>query len=82
MKVDDVARARPEVLKAVETMMKKGKFSVPGMLMKSRGSSVLTCFCRLQGEVRRPLDGVMCVANGCTWMYRLAMRGHWQYSKK
>ncbi|KAF8609265.1 ATP synthase d subunit [Ceratobasidium sp. AG-I] len=28
--VDDVAQARPEILKAVDTMMKKGKFSVPG----------------------------------------------------
>ncbi|CEL57846.1 ATP synthase subunit d, mitochondrial OS=Aspergillus terreus (strain NIH 2624 / FGSC A1156) GN=atp7 PE=3 SV=1 [Rhizoctonia solani AG-1 IB] len=28
--VDDVAQARPEIVKTVETMMKKGKFSVPG----------------------------------------------------
>ncbi|CAE6509880.1 unnamed protein product [Rhizoctonia solani] len=28
--VDDVAQARPEILKTVETMMKKGKFTVPG----------------------------------------------------
>ncbi|KAG9104114.1 ATP synthase d subunit [Ceratobasidium sp. 370] len=28
--VDDVAQARPEILKAVDTMMKKGKFTVPG----------------------------------------------------
>jgi len=28
--VDDVAQARPEILKAVNTMMKKGKFTVPG----------------------------------------------------
>ncbi|KAG8925269.1 ATP synthase d subunit [Tulasnella sp. 419] len=28
--VDDVGAARPEVLKAVETMISKGKFSVPG----------------------------------------------------
>ena len=28
--VDDVAQARPEILKAVETMVSKGKFSVPG----------------------------------------------------
>ncbi|KAF8679618.1 Tetraspanin tsp2 [Rhizoctonia solani] len=28
--VEDVAQARPEIVKTVETMMKKGKFSVPG----------------------------------------------------
>ncbi|KDQ06241.1 hypothetical protein BOTBODRAFT_39713 [Botryobasidium botryosum FD-172 SS1] len=28
--VDDVANARPEITKAVETMMKKGKWTVPG----------------------------------------------------
>jgi len=28
--VDDVAQARPEINKAVETMLKKGKWTVPG----------------------------------------------------
>ena len=57
--MDDVAQARPEILKAVDTMMKKGKFSVPGSL--SLPIQPLTCLidgscivCRIQGEVRRP----------------------------
>lgn len=39
--MDDVAQARPEILKAVDTMMKKGKFSVPGPL--SCRIYLLTC---------------------------------------
>ena len=30
--MDDVAQARPEINKAVETMLKKGKWTVPGTL--------------------------------------------------
>ena len=32
-KVEDVGNAHPEIVKAVETMLKKGKWTVPGMFL-------------------------------------------------
>jgi hypothetical protein len=57
--VDDVAQARPEILKAVDTMMKKGKFSVPGTKLNHSGRiELLTTADRLQGEVWGSFYGV------------------------
>jgi hypothetical protein len=36
LQVAEVAEARPEITKAVETMVKKGKWSVPGYRVSSR----------------------------------------------
>lgn len=35
--LDDVAKARPEITKAVENMVKKGKWTVPGYTESESG---------------------------------------------
>ncbi|KAF8760946.1 Tetraspanin family [Rhizoctonia solani] len=50
--VEDVAQARPEIVKTVETMMKKGKFSVPGYKEKFGDLSMV-------GRDGRGLAGVL-----------------------
>lgn len=52
--VEDVGEAHPELRQAVETMMKKGKWTVPGQSPPSPISTVsYIIFFRLQGKVRR-----------------------------
>jgi hypothetical protein len=60
--VDDVGKAHPRIVEAVETMIQKGKWTVPGMYIISadiRSTCRLTCTLpRLQGEVRQPFPHV------------------------
>jgi hypothetical protein len=54
LQVTDVGEAHPEITKAVETMVSKGKWTVPGMSCSTVGVEFnVYHFCRLQGEVRR-----------------------------
>ena len=59
--VDEVGKARPEITKATETMIKKGKWTVPGyrvsllrtgLRLRERKDTLLT---RWIGEIRRVL---------------------------
>lgn len=64
--MDDVGSAHPHITKAVETMVKKGKWTVPGALPSCYLSTLemyLNGIDRLQGEVWRSLphvDSVTC----------------------
>lgn len=61
LQVDEVAQARPEINKAVETMVQKGKWTVPGMCLihfQCVSYSMLTRRPRLLGEVRRLEHGI------------------------
>ena len=43
---DDVAKAHPRIVEAVETMVRKGKWTVPGMIVRfSRPMSCLIYLC-------------------------------------
>lgn len=59
--VDEVAKARPEITKAVETMIKKGKWTVPGYRVRTipvyapRADRYPST-----GKVRRVLPHVVC----------------------
>lgn len=73
LQAEDVAQAHPRIVEAVETMLKKGKWTVPGTCFLS--STILPLhsttavrahvviffawFYRLQGEVRRPFTHVV-----------------------
>ena len=51
--VEDVGAAHPRITEAVETMIKKGKWTVPGIIFAlSPILQRLNSLCRLQGEVR------------------------------
>lgn len=53
VQIHDVAKARPEVQKTVDTMLKKGKWSVPGYRV-SRTSQLEGKSLTGVGEIRRP----------------------------
>lgn len=53
VQIHDVAKARPEVQKTVDTMLKKGKWSVPGYRV-SRTSQLGGRSLTGVGEIRRP----------------------------
>lgn len=58
---EDVGRAHPRIVEAVETMLKKGKWTVPGV-SPVLVTSIITKFTislRVQGEVRRPQPHVI-----------------------
>lgn len=58
---EDVAKAHPRIAEAVETMVKKGKWTVPGMCatLQPTTTSYLNTIHRIQGEVRRPQPHVI-----------------------
>lgn len=52
LQVSDVGKAHPEILHAVQTMVKKGKWTVPGKFFLSCNIRILNDkFPRLQGKV-------------------------------
>lgn len=65
LQVSDIGEAHPEITKAVETMISKGKWTVPGSSFNlfAHLSHWLNYFlyCRIQGEVRRPVSHVITV---------------------
>lgn len=60
LQVSDVGNAHPEIFKAIDTSLTKGKWSVPGELhvYYLRTTQCLTRSPRLQREVRQPLAHV------------------------
>lgn len=56
---DDVGKAHPRIVEAVETMLKKGKWTVPGAYIRFNYFSCLHVY-RIQGEVRRSQSHVIC----------------------
>jgi hypothetical protein len=58
---EDVAKAHPRIAEAVETMVKKGKWTVPGMCVPLKSIVTICSYTihRIQGEVRRPQPHVI-----------------------
>lgn len=52
--VFDVGDAHPRLVQVMETMMKKGKFTVPGECLVSVKPCMLLILHRLRREIRRP----------------------------
>jgi hypothetical protein len=59
--VEEVGKAHPRILEAVETMIQKGKWTVPGKLSNWICFTILLLkiiLSRLQGQIRRSLSSL------------------------